>query len=183
MAALERSALTMPRSLWANACLQSSLGSHTCSSEHTCQQLQMLSHLLSTANNPAASLCLPRISFAKLQMCLVKSTLCRQLLTTLKPLYTFWIILAACTAGMLFVIPSLGITVELLCCILSSNQIFKNHADCLSVQEVRVSAVSKGRKNPSCAYSEPPLTSLPPPRTVQFQCQHYCSSARLPKPT
>lgn len=30
-------------------------GSHTCSSEHTCQQLQMLSHLLSTANNSAAS--------------------------------------------------------------------------------------------------------------------------------
>lgn len=35
--------------------LQSGLGSHTCSSEHTCQQLQMLSHLLSRANNPAAS--------------------------------------------------------------------------------------------------------------------------------
>lgn len=172
----------MPRSLGANPVLQSGLGSSTCSSELTWQQLQMLSHLLSTANNPAASLCLPLTSLAKLQMCLLKSTLYRQLLTTLKPFYTFWIILAACTAGMLFVIPSLGITVELLCCILSSTQIFKNHADCLSVQEVRVSAVSKGRKNPSCVYSEPPLTSLPPPGTVQFQCQHYCGSARLPKP-
>lgn len=171
----------MPPSLGANPVLQSGLGSPTCSSELTWQQLQMLSHLLSTANNPAASV--PASDFIckltdvptqkhPLQAAPHNIKAPLHLLNNSSCLYSRDVICYPIFRDYS------GIT--LLYIILYPN-----------IQKSRWLLVCAGSKSFSCIKGEEksklclqwtPLTSLPPPGTVQFQCQHCCSSARLPKP-